>query len=68
MIDRCICFDKTFGDMKKIIDEHGFSSINELNSIIPFDENCGICRPYVQLVIQTGKTSFDTIKFDPGNL
>lgn len=64
MVDRCICFDKTFVDMRTLIESNGIKSVNELKSFIPFGENCGLCRPYVELVIKTGKTSFDAINFD----
>ncbi len=68
MVDRCVCFDKTFAEMKNIIDEKGIASIYELKKIIPFGNNCGICMPYVEQVIKTGKTSFNVINLDLSNL
>lgn len=68
MVDRCVCFDKTFADMKKVIDKNKIDSINELRKHFPFGENCGLCMPYVEQVIITGKTSFDVINLDLSNL
>lgn len=68
MVDRCICFDKTFADMKKIIDKHGIKSISELRKHIPFGENCGLCVPYVEQVIKIGKTEFEVLNIDITNL
>lgn len=67
MVDRCVCFDNTFADMKMLIDKNGIDSIHELKRFVPFGENCGLCRPYVEMVIKTGKTSFDVINFDSRN-
>jgi len=68
MVDRCICYDKTFADMKKIIDKHGVKSIYELRKHILFGENCMLCVPYVEQVIKTGKTKFEVINLDISNL
>ena len=61
MVDRCICYDKTFAEMKLVIDEHGLNSFDELKNHITFAENCRLCVPYVELVIKTGKTKFEVI-------
>lgn len=58
MVDRCVCYDKTFAEMKSVIDEQGLSSFDELKNHITFAENCRLCVPYVELVIKTGKTVF----------
>jgi bacterioferritin-associated ferredoxin len=68
MVDRCICFDKTFADMKKIIEKHGIKSIYELRKHIPFGENCGLCLPFVEQLIKTGETKFEEINLDISNL
>ena len=68
MIDRCICFDKTFAEMKKVIDRHGIKSIYELREHISFGGNCSLCMPYVEQVIKTGKTSFEIINLDISSL
>ena len=68
MVDRCVCFDKTFAEMKVVIDSEGIKTVDELKTRLTFAENCNICVPYVELVIKTGKTSFDVINFDFNNL
>jgi bacterioferritin-associated ferredoxin len=61
MVDRCVCYDKTFAEMKVVIDEHELTSFDELKNYITFAENCRLCVPYVELVIKTGKTKFEVI-------
>jgi NAD(P)H-nitrite reductase large subunit len=68
MVDRCFCFDKSFADMKSVIDSKGITTLCELKKHITFGENCNICMPYVELVLKTGETDFDVINFDINNL
>jgi len=64
MVDRCVCFDKTFAEMKEVIDAEGITTFEELKKCFTFAENCNICVPYVELVIKTGKTSFAPMNFN----
>ena len=61
MVDRCVCYDTTFAEMKSVIDEHGLNSFDELKNYVTFAENCRLCVPYAELVIKTGKTKFEVI-------
>jgi NAD(P)H-nitrite reductase large subunit len=64
MVNRCVCFDKTFSEMKKLIDKHHITNLDELKKYFIFGENCRTCLPYVELVLRTGKTEFDPIKYN----
>ncbi len=64
MVDRCVCFDKTFAEMKEVIDAEGITTFEKLKERLTFAENCNICVPYVELVIKTGKTSFEPMNFN----
>jgi NAD(P)H-nitrite reductase large subunit len=64
MVDRCVCFDKTFAEMKKVIDKYGITTFDELKKYFIFAENCRTCVPYIELVLKSGKTEFDVINFD----
>lgn len=68
MVDRCVCFDKTFAEMKEVIDAEGITTFDELKMRLTFAENCNICVPYVELVLKTGNTSFDVMNFDINNI
>jgi NAD(P)H-nitrite reductase large subunit len=67
MVDRCVCYEKTFSEMKALIDAKRLNTIEELKKYMVFGENCKICIPYVQMIFKTGKTSFDVIPFMGGN-
>jgi bacterioferritin-associated ferredoxin len=64
MVNRCICSNTSFIEIKEIINEFKLNSINELKKHIEFAENCRLCVPYIELVFKTGKTEFEPIKFE----
>lgn len=57
-IDRCICHKITFSDIKKIANEKGYSTIEELQKANISSTNCKLCKPYVKEMLRSGKTSF----------
>jgi bacterioferritin-associated ferredoxin len=67
MVDRCVCYERKFEDIKKQMEDLKINDIESLRKIIPFGLNCGLCIPYIQLMIKTGRTKFypDEINIDP---
>jgi bacterioferritin-associated ferredoxin len=61
MVTKCVCYDKTFAEMKLLIEKFNINTIDGLRAHIPFGMNCKLCVPYVEQVFITGKTSFDVI-------
>ena len=61
MVDRCVCYNRLFSEMKNIIDRNNLNSIDELKNHILFGLNCSLCIPYVELIFKTGKTEFEVI-------
>ncbi|MBN8568622.1 MAG: (2Fe-2S)-binding protein [Ignavibacteria bacterium] len=61
LIDRCICFNVKFADVKKIMDDNGFNTLEEVQSVIDVSKNCKLCRPYLEKMLQTGETEFNYI-------
>ncbi len=61
MVTKCVCFDRTFSELKKIAAQAGVSNVQQLQSHVDFGKKCGLCLPYVKLMLETGRTSFDVI-------
>ena len=61
MVTRCVCFNVRFAELKKIASKHNARTIDELRQHVRFGENCGRCLPYIQLMLETGKTVFEVI-------
>lgn len=64
MVDRCVCFNRTFSEIKEISDKYNIKTISELKKYITFGENCRLCIPYVELMLKTGKTEFEPVNFE----
>lgn len=61
MVDRCICFSKTFAELKSLALRHRLRDIASLQSVTAFGLRCGLCRPYVERMLETGRTAFPVI-------
>ncbi|MDQ3021232.1 MAG: hypothetical protein M3R36_11795 [Bacteroidota bacterium] len=60
-ITKCICYDTTFSEMKKIMQENNLKTLEELREIKMVAVNCRLCVPYIKRMIGTGETEFDII-------
>lgn len=63
MVSRCVCFDVTFEQLKKIALEHDVQSVDELHTHVVFGEKCGLCLPFVAQMLKSGAIEFE-IGFD----
>ncbi len=61
MVTRCVCFERTFRELREIALRTGSNSLEELQEHVAFGKKCGLCRPYVRLMLLTGKTAFEII-------
>ena len=60
-IDRCVCRKKTFSYLLERAREAGASTIDELAVVESFGDGCGLCKPYVRRMLETGRTEFNEI-------
>jgi bacterioferritin-associated ferredoxin len=60
-IDRCLCFGRTFSELKDIADRTGAHSIAGLQAHVQFGQNCRLCHPYVRRMLTTGETVFHRV-------
>jgi len=59
-VDRCVCQNVTFAELKEIALRVG----NDLDRLIRETgccDACGMCRPYVERMLQTGETVFPVV-------
>ena len=55
-VERCVCFDQPFDKLLKLAREEGLSQ-DELSQKTGCCTGCGMCKPYVRVVLSTGRTS-----------
>ena len=60
-IDRCMCFGRTFAELKQIAAATGADSVAALQQHAVFGQRCALCHPYVRRMLRTGEVVFDTI-------
>ena len=57
-VHRCLCFNHTFGDLKRLAEEHGLTTVQQITERTGCGSGCGLCLPYLDLVLRTGQTAF----------
>ncbi|HOJ03885.1 MAG TPA: (2Fe-2S)-binding protein [Bacteroidota bacterium] len=62
MVDRCICFDRTFAELKTAAEQAGVWDVEALQRVVPFGLRCGLCKPYVERMLCTGRVVFPVIR------
>lgn len=60
-IDRCVCFGVSFETLRAIAEACGADSVEALQRHVRFGLNCGMCRPYVRRMLETGEVVFTEI-------
>ncbi len=60
-ITKCICYDTSFEDMKKIMKDNNLSTLEELKKFKTVADNCKLCVPYIDRMINSGETKFEVI-------
>ena len=53
-IVRCVCFDRTFEEMKVA----GWQSLEDILQETKCGTKCGLCVPYIRRMLDTGETRF----------
>lgn len=60
-VDRCICFNILFEDLKKIAVDCKISSVKELQKKECFGLGCGMCIPYVHDLLKETNLGDDKV-------
>jgi bacterioferritin-associated ferredoxin len=56
-VDRCICHDITFTRLQELAARHGHD-LDALARVTGCSTNCGMCKPYILRMLETGQTLF----------
>jgi bacterioferritin-associated ferredoxin len=60
VIDRCVCYDRTFAELKSAIGGDAVD-LAEITKRFGCGSCCGVCRPYIERMLETGETVFHQI-------
>lgn len=59
LVTKCICHNKNFSEIKKYVEDHNIEKVEELQSQNYCSNGCGLCLPYIELMLETGEISFE---------
>lgn len=57
MVNRCVCYNVLFERVLNLMKVHNWSLSRAMDETCA-GNGCGMCRPYLKLVEQTGRTEF----------
>ena len=57
----CMCYPRTFAAIKRTAQEQGWHTVQEITETLGCGGGCGLCRPYLQKMLETGATAFDIL-------
>lgn len=57
-VDRCVCFDVSFAELKTHADRTG-CDLDGLTARFGCGRGCALCVPYIRRMLRTGRTSFE---------
>ncbi|MBK8983992.1 MAG: hypothetical protein IPM38_17155 [Ignavibacteria bacterium] len=63
-VKKCVCFNVSFYEMKMIMKEKGITTLSELKEVKQLADNCKLCVPYIEKMIETGKTEFEILNYN----
>lgn len=58
LVSRCICHKKSFEEIKEFASNEGINKVEELQALSYCSNSCQMCKPYVELIFETGETAF----------
>ncbi len=61
LVHRCICHNIDFVDIKEYVTQNNIEHIIELQNNEICSTKCQLCKPYVEILIETG-----VVQFKPG--
>lgn len=57
-IDSCLCYPHTFAELLALSKANRWNSIDEITHSVGCGGGCGLCRPYIAKMLETGETEF----------
>lgn len=58
-VTKCICHDRSFEEVKAYAREQNLPTVEALQDHDFCSNSCGLCTPYVEVLLETGQTAFD---------
>ena len=60
-----MCYPHSFASLKRIAQKQGWQSVADITAAVGCGGGCGLCRPYLRRMLETGETAFDALLAEP---
>lgn len=60
-VDRCTCKNVPFAQLKELADQRSETSLLDLANETGCGTGCGLCIPYIRLMLETGQTNLPVL-------
>lgn len=61
-VRQCVCYPYTFLELKILARENGWKQVEDITRAVGCGGGCGLCRPYLALMLKTGETAFEVVE------
>lgn len=58
LVNQCICHNKSFIEIKEYAAQEGITDVSELQKADYCSNSCKMCKPYIEMMLETGETAF----------
>ncbi|MDE2128015.1 MAG: (2Fe-2S)-binding protein [Armatimonadetes bacterium] len=63
-VRQCLCYPHTFAALHALALARGWREVSEITAAVGCGGGCGLCRPYLARMLQTGETAFAVMPTD----
>lgn len=61
----CLCYPHTFAELKLLAEQNDWQTAADITTAVGCGSGCGLCRPYLARMLETGETAFDILPSNP---
>lgn len=58
----CLCYPHSFAELKQMAEQHHWQTVADITAAVGCGSGCGLCRPYLARMLETGETEFDILR------
>jgi bacterioferritin-associated ferredoxin len=63
-VKACMCYPYTFAELKDMAAKNNWTTLAQIREEVGCSTGCGLCRPYLLKMLETGETEFAVLDDD----
>jgi bacterioferritin-associated ferredoxin len=61
----CLCYPHSFAELKGLAEQNHWQTVADITAAVGCGSGCGLCRPYLTRMLETGETAFTILRPEP---